>query len=406
MPVESKTTDIPTDPHARSCGAFVGYGFAGVTGPLSVNGCWVIATNDPDPINSIERVLRDEQQPGCRWAIMLGYELGGCVEPKARSGVADDLNFPFAVVQRLGDPIESPPRAGAFEIGSLRSSTGRDAYLASVRRAREYIAAGDVYQVNLAHHLIASFHGSIGACTEALMRAAKPRYGAMMRFEHEGRSHTVCSLSPELFLRFDRSSGVLRTQPMKGTRPLDGDERELEQSPKDRAELNMITDLMRNDIGRVCRPGSVRVVDARRIEPHASGVLQASSIIEGVASETMGLGELIRATFPPGSVTGAPKVRAMQIIDEIEQHPRRSYCGSILSIDQLGNIEASVAIRTAHIWGVQDHCSSDGIVDGWFDFPVGAGIVTDSDPSAEWEETLVKAGVLRSALGLNLSTLG
>ncbi|HCT45306.1 MAG TPA: hypothetical protein DF699_08845, partial [Phycisphaerales bacterium] len=196
------------------------------------------------------------------------------------------------------------------------------------------------------------------------------------------------------------------TEPMKGTRSIDGDAAELEQSPKDRAELNMITDLMRNDLGRVCRLGSVRVSQARKIEPHASGVIQASSVIEGLLREGIGIGALIRAIFPPGSVTGAPKVRAMQIIDELEQRPRRSYCGSMMHIDERGNIEASVCIRTAHIWGEAGASGPARITNGQFVYPVGAGIVADSDPESEWQETLVKAGVLRTALGLDLAQLG
>ena len=282
---------------------------------------------------------------------------------------------------------------------------GRRRYEHAVERVLEYIAAGDIYQANIAHHLSGAFEGDPIACAQTLIGSLLPRYGAMMSFEHLGRSHTICSISPELFLRYDASNRVIESQPMKGTRPLDADADELASSDKDRAELNMITDLMRNDLGRICALGSVRVHDPRRIEPHGSGVIQASSIVRGQLREGVGLAELIRATFPPGSVTGAPKVRAMQIIDELEQRPRNAYCGSIMHIDPTGSIECSVAIRTAHIWGETAPDGTGTLTQGRFVYPVGAGIVADSDPSAEWAETLVKAGALSRSLGLGLDHL-
>ena len=192
---------------------------------------------------------------------------------------------------------------------------------------------------------------------------------------------------------------------MKGTRPVGSDARELRDAPKDRAELDMITDLMRNDLGRVCDLGSVRVVDPRHIEAHGSGVLQASSVIEGTLRADQSLTDILRATFPPGSVTGAPKVRAMQIIAELEARPRGPYCGSLLCVRDDGVLEASVAIRTAHIVGVPDPDSPVGILAGKLDYPVGAGIVADSDPASEWSETLTKAQVLRDAVGAELVEL-
>lgn len=398
MTIHPPPTPIPTEAaHAP----FIARGLGTTPGARRVTGSWNIPRSEPNPLGAIERLIADEACTGCAWVVMLSYELGGCIEPKARTGVPDPLAFPLAVVQRLGEGVDPPMSDLGFTLGPLRSGTGRDRYIRGVRRALEFIAAGDVYQVNLAHHLCAEFHGSPVGCAAAMIRVAQPRYGAMVRFEHAGQHHCVCSLSPERFLRVDRSSGIIRTEPMKGTRPIDADRAELERCPKERAELNMITDLMRNDIGRVCTPGSVRVLDPRRIEPHPSGVLQATAIIEGRMRPAIGLGELLGATFPPGSVTGAPKIRAMQIIDQLEEHPRRSYCGSVVYIDERGNIESSVAIRTAHIWGDHDPDSPGCIVNGQFDYPVGAGIVADSDPASEWAETLLKAGLLKGALGLD-----
>lgn len=403
MPTQSHAPDAHRPGERHSPGAFVGAGLGSLHGPRRLEGCWVLGPDTPHPIELIESLVRREQRSGSGWALLLPYELGGWVEPSARSRHADPLGFPSAVLMRLGEPTE-PTGAipGKWSVGRLASSMGRHRYERGVRRVLEYIAAGDIYQANLAHHLHASFSGDPLGFAQQLISSTRPRYGAVLRFEHAGRSHTICSISPELFLRLDRETGVLETRPMKGTRPIEADASELESSDKDRAELNMITDLMRNDLGRVCRMGSVRVHDPRLIEPHDSGVLQASSVVRGRLRDGVGLGELIRATFPPGSVTGAPKVRAMQIIDELEDRPRHAYCGSIMHIDPAGNIECSVAIRTAHIWGDNDPDGTGGILNGQLVYPVGAGIVADSDPANEWAETLVKAGALGRSPGLGL----
>jgi len=187
------------------------------------------------------------------------------------------------------------------------------------------------------------------------------------------------------------------TRPMKGTRPAGGDPAELERSVKDRAELNMIIDLMRNDLGRVCRAGSVRVERAREIERHGGerGVWQATATVSGELRDGIGLARVLGAAFPAGSVTGAPKIRAMQIIDELEPVRRGPYCGSIGWIGNDGAAELSVAIRTALVSGAPGDGPGE-VREGVLDYSVGAGIVADSDPSAEWRETMDKAGVMRA----------
>jgi anthranilate/para-aminobenzoate synthase component I len=369
---------------------------------FEVEGVWFAVQQDSDPIRSIQHILETHHRDGCGWGMMLSYELGGWVEPLARSSAKDDLGFPLCVMMRLGDEIKRERPRGDFRVGPVRSRTGQSKYMDHVERIREYIAAGDIYQANLAHRLRGEFDGDPIACAEQFIHHANPRHGAFVRFMHEGLSHTICSISPELFVRIDREQSTIQTEPMKGTRPIGADMGELDRNAKDRAELNMITDLMRNDIGRVCELGSVRVRSPRRIEPHGSGVLQASSVIEGTIRANLTIAEIIRAMFPPGSVTGAPKVRAMQVIDEFERSPRRAYCGSVMHIDPDGSINASVAIRTAHIWGEVDTDRPAEIHDGSFEYAVGAGIVADSDPQAEWDETLIKAAVLARALDVEL----
>ncbi len=158
-------------------------------------------------------------------------------------------------------------------------------------------------------------------------------------------------------------------------------------SGKDQAELNMIVDLERNDLGRICQIGSVRVIEPRTIEQHPT-VYHGAATIEGLLREDIGLVDLLRATFPGGSVTGAPKICAMEIIEEIEPARRGPYCGAIGYVSIDGHIEFNVAIRTIIFEGGRVHV------------PVGGGIVADSDPSAEYEETLVKARAMFAALGM------
>ncbi len=369
--------------------------------------------------------------------LVLAYGLGGLYEPTACAQDAGNESFGFILDipgvlahdrqtgawTASGDAPEMPRPADAavFSVGPLMSVPGRTGYLSMVRRGLDAIAAGDVYQVNLAHRLSAPFGGSPRAFFGALMRRAEPIHGMYAEVPaacgtpdaratavpavrgSDGVGHNrddrstrnappaaitaVCSASPELFLRYDARTRRVVTRPMKGTRPIDADPDELRHAEKDRAELNMITDLMRNDLGRVCEFGSVRVDTPRAIEPHGRSVLQATSTVSGTLRRGLSHADLLAATFPPGSVTGTPKIRAMQLIDELEPTPRGFYCGAIGWLDDSGDMELNVAIRTAVIARGELH------------YHVGAGIVADSDPEAEWAETLDKAGVLAGAIG-------
>ncbi len=275
-----------------------------------------------------------------------------------------------------------PPAAGApggsYTLGPLRSVVGEEVYTASVARALGYIAAGDVYQVNLTHPLRAPVTGD----TRALAADAIERTGAWFGAYLETPTRTIVSTSPELLVRVT-PEGRISARPVKGTRP-PGGERELAASEKDAAELAMIVDLMRNDLGRVCELGSVRVESAREIEAHAR-VAHTVATVSGQLRAEASWEDVLRAVFPAGSITGAPKIRAMQIIDELEPEPRGVYCGSIVWIGDDGSMDLSVAIRTAEIRA------------GELRYGVGAGIVADSDPRGEWRETLQKAeGFARS----------
>ncbi|MEM7627552.1 MAG: anthranilate synthase component I family protein [Planctomycetota bacterium] len=263
---------------------------------------------------------------------------------------------------------------------------------AAVRRGLEYIAAGDVFQVNLAQRFTAEFKGSTRGLFLQLAAASPAWYGAYLEpFTADGRPapHAVCSTSPELFLQLD-ADGTVTTRPIKGTRPAASDPNELRDAEKDTAELNMIIDLLRNDLGRVCGYGSVRVTQPRTVESHPT-VHHGVATVAGRLHPSRALRHLLRATFPGGSITGAPKVRAMQIIEELEPVRRGVYCGAIGFATSLGGTTTArlnIAIRTLLV----DRAT------GRLHFSVGGGIVADSDPADEYEETLHKAAALVAAL--------
>lgn len=267
---------------------------------------------------------------------------------------------------------------------AVRCEAPRAAHEAAVRRALEYIAAGDIYQVNLAQRLWLDGAGEPLALYAAARRRNPAPYGALLRWP----DGAVASLSPELFLEL--RGDAVRTRPIKGTARRTGERdrdeaarRGLIASAKEAAELAMIVDLHRNDLGRVCRYGSVRVVHPRRVEAHPS-VLHTVAEVAGRLAPGRDALDLLRACFPAGSVTGVPKIRALEIIDELEPMARGAYTGAIGVLGLDGQATFNVAIRTLQIRGrAATLC-------------VGGGIVADSDPAAEYEETLDKArGILR-----------
>lgn len=360
------------------------------------------------------RAAESGEAIGVGWLTALSYELGRWIEPSV-GGTARVGEQPLAALQRFeaallfdhasarwsvaGKYETELPRLDPNPSPKARVATGQSPrvqltepsdpasfrYESSVARAIEYIRAGDVFQVNLAHALRGWFTGSRRDLAAALLEHSGAWHGSYMELDDR---RAILSLSPELFVdyRDERRRAVMR--PMKGTRPATLDASELARSPKDHAELAMIIDLVRNDLGRIAEFGSVRVEDARAIEHHGGvepgrGVWQGVATIAATLREELGPIDLVRAAFPSGSVTGAPKVRAMQIIDELEDFTRGFYCGSLGVAHDIGDLSLSVAIRTAMI-------EDDRVV-----FPVGAGIVADSSPGDEWRETLTKAGVLR-----------
>ncbi len=283
---------------------------------------------------------------------------------------------------QLRQPEVTPAPAGP----RFQAEMAREDYLQRVARAQEYIAAGDIYQVNVAHRFSAAWSGELFALYEALRHYSPAPFSAFLELAERG----VLSSSPESFLRM--SGRAIRTRPIKGTRPRRADPNadalsayDLRNSPKEIAELVMITDLERNDLGAVCEFGSVSVKELLKLESYEQ-VFHLVSTVEGRLREDIDQIAALRACFPGGSITGAPKKRAREIIAELEPTPRGLYTGAVGWFGFNGESQFNIAIRTVVAEGERVH------------FHVGAGIVADSVPEREWDETLDKAsGILLAA---------
>jgi para-aminobenzoate synthetase component 1 len=261
-------------------------------------------------------------------------------------------------------------------VGEWTPTWSPEDYAAAIDAVRAAIARGDVYQVNLVQHLEASFEGDPAALA-AVFAELRPLHARPF----VGNGWTIVSASPELFLR--RRGRRVTTMPIKGTRPLG--EEGLADAAKDRAEHVMIVDLERNDLSRVCEPGSVRWPELMTERPLA-GVEQLVSTVEGTLREDVGLADLLEATFPGGSVTGAPKIAAVDHVAALEPVGRGASMGALGCLWPNGDLELALTIRTFAV--------ADGRIHLW----VGGGIVWDSEPEAEIEESWVKARPLLDAL--------
>ena len=285
-------------------------------------------------------------------------------------------------------PTGGRVEASAFSQMRPRSNLTRAEFIAGVERAQRYIGAGDIYQVNLSHRLTAPSHFTGWEVFEKLSAISPVPFAAFL----DCGDFEIASSSPEQFLRM--SGAHIVTRPIKGTRPRAVDATrdaqlayELQTSTKELAELVMITDLLRNDLGKVCEYGSVQTPDLARLEKFAQ-VQHLVSTVEGRLRNDVTHFAAFASCFPGGSITGAPKFRAMEIIDELEPVSRGPYCGAIGYLGFNRESQLNIAIRTAV-------CAA-----GKIHFNVGAGIVADSNPAAEYEETLAKAAGFLAALKL------
>lgn len=295
-------------------------------------------------------------------------------------------------------PLRDEPDAHAAPVAV--SNMTREKYLSAVLRIKEHIAAGDIYQANLTQQFSCALPQGVEA-GQVFMRLRREHPAPFAAFIRR-REDAVVSISPERFLRVVNDAPDMRlveAWPIKGTRPRGKDavedarlRAELLSSEKDRAENVMIVDLLRNDLGRVCRYGSVEVSELCALAEHPT-LFHLVSKVRGRLRDEVTAGELLHAAFPCGSITGAPKIRAMEIISEVETVPRGLSMGAIGYFAFDGSLDLSVAIRTMTV--------RDGVAR----FNVGGGIVADSDPALEYEESLVKARALLRALGVRNAKL-
>jgi para-aminobenzoate synthetase/4-amino-4-deoxychorismate lyase len=334
-------------------------------------------------VRPVLRRVEDAVGQGLHAAGFLAYEAAPAFDP-ALVVHSPDPRLPLAWFALFESREEVPALDGVpdepFELGEWSPSLSEAEYAARVAAIHELIAAGDTYQVNFTLRLAASFAGSEAGLYGALCRAQRSAYGALLRLGDV----SVVSASPELFFRW--AGGELELRPMKGTRPRgrweeedDALAAELVASPKERAENLMIVDLLRNDAGRVSEWGSVRVPRLFEVERYET-VHQLTSTVRSRTLPGTGLVDVLRALFPCGSVTGAPKVRTMQVIRELEQGPRGVYTGAVGFVSP-GEAVFSVGIRTLLV----DH------VRGTAELGVGSGITFDADAAAEYRECLDKA---------------
>jgi para-aminobenzoate synthetase component I len=311
--------------------------------------------------------------------VYLGYRLSDGLRRGSTPAPPEPLALPAAAL-RVRRADEPPPRAGTFSIGQWVTSWPERKYLAAIESVRDSIAAGDVYQVNLVQHLSAPFQGDPAALAERLAPLA-PLHPRLL----EGDGWAIVSASPELFLA--RRGRRIFTMPIKGTRPAGEDG--LLGSEKDAAEHVMIVDLERNDLSRVCEPGSVAWPEL--MEPRSlAGVEHLVSLVQGKLRQGVGLTEMLEATFPGGSVTGAPKLAALDRIAELEPVGRGASMGALGVVWPNGDFDLALTIRTFAVAAGRIHL--------W----VGGGIVWDSEPEAEIEESWVKARPLLEAIGAPL----
>lgn len=345
------------------------------------------------------------------------YDAGRCLEPgtlKPSDHESTDGRFAFyegglvfdhqeratwlvSSNEEISEELESlslnafGPEAAEPEVfklsDALSSNFEKVDYLRAVEAVRSKIRDGEVYQVNLSQRFEAACTGSAFDLFLRLAEASPAPYSAYLDFGDE----QIVSSSPERLLRV--MGGSATTRPIKGTRSSGQDSAEaaanaeaLTNSEKDRSELLMIVDLERNDLGRVCQPGSVKVEELFRLERYST-VIHQTADVSGLLEEGRSALDCVKAMFPGGSITGAPKIRAMQLIDQLERGHRGIYTGSIGYFDASGSADLNIAIRTLRV------------ADGRLSFQVGGGIVWDSDPESEYAETLLKAKAMFEVLG-------
>ncbi|MGZ8311821.1 MAG: aminodeoxychorismate synthase component I [Allosphingosinicella sp.] len=344
----------------------------------------VIETRRPEKVRDCLERLRGREAAG-----FLAYEAGHALEPKLAPLATMPapeapplLWFGLFAPPRTVDPVAFLPDPAGAWAGRPRPLVTPADYRAALDKVLEHIAAGDIYQANLTFRAEVQTAGHPLALYAALRARAGAPYGALI---FTG-SHWILSLSPELFFTLDGRH--VTTRPMKGTAPAEADPASLRDDPKQRAENLMIVDLLRNDLSRLARPGTVQVPHLFAVETYPT-LLQMTSTVTAELAEGKTAIDLIETIFPCGSITGAPKIRAMEVIDELEPTPRGVYCGAIGRVAPDGSAAFNVAIRTLTM-----AAGDDGIAVARLG--LGSGIVADSRADEEWHECLAKGAFVES----------
>jgi para-aminobenzoate synthetase component 1 len=326
-------------------------------------------------LDALEAYLADELRPGLVADVYLGYRLGELLRREPWPAPPEPCPLPAVAARVRPETARVESTRASHRLGEWEPTWTAEEHAAAVEEVRAAIRRGDVYQVNLVQHLAAPFDGDPRGLVEAL-EPLRPLHGRPLA----GDGWTIVSASPELFLA--RRGERLWCKPIKGTRPLGEDV----DDSKDAAEHVMIVDLERNDLSRVCEVGSIRW-PTLMAQHELAGVTHLVSTVEGRLRPDVGLAEILRATFPGGSVTGAPKIAAVDHIARLEPVGRGASMGALGTVYPNGDFELALTIRTFAV--------ADGLVHLW----VGGGIVWDSDPDAEIEESWVKARPLLAAVG-------
>ncbi len=334
-----------------------------------------------------DRFIAYDHRSGLFWIVVL--ELSE--DPESPSGKLASLERHLRHSEQIRLHELPRPSIEDIDLADARRNLTQQAYLDAVGQIKQYIWDGDVYQVNFSHRVELPFRGNPIRLFQWQNRHNPGNYAAYI----DAGGFQVVSASPEMFVTIH--DGSIRTKPIKGTRPRIDDSRpaasllnaeqfnELLVSEKEQAELNMIIDLERNDVAKICKPGTRRVIQSRAIEAYPT-VYHAVATIGGELRDDVAFSDILKAMFPGGSITGAPKIRAMEIIDDLEPTARGIYTGSIgfVGLDRTACL--NIAIRTIIINGSRAFVQA------------GGGIVADSDPQAEWEETIVKARALLAGI--------
>ena len=353
----------------------------------------IVVAYEPGEVEGSLDAVTQGVARGLHAAGFFSYELGYCLEPRLQALLPKERRQPLLWIGLFHEPrrfddaatrawLDANGAAQPSAISDLKLSWTREQYARAFAAVEDYIAAGDVYQINLTLKYLFAFSGDPVALYAALRRKQRVKYGALIG----ASGFHMLSLSPELFFR--REGKHMSTRPMKGTAPRGRTPREdarlrtwLAMDEKQRAENLMIVDLLRNDLGRIAKIGSVEVTDLFTVETYRT-VHQMTSGITAELRGDMGLKDLLHALFPCGSVTGAPKVRAMEIIRELEGSARGVYTGAIGHIAPNGDTQFNVAIRTIVLNGSRGEMG------------IGSGVVADSKVESEFEECLLKAQFL------------